>query len=117
MNGACVLGSSGPPRGTAAGCAIVKLVQGAPRVAGAVHATGPPTSGRCVRGQNGSMATFGSKRGMHIGNPVTDEIVGLSWSTVKRTSGLKATPYRPVPVLPTAGSLIRMRAPPQTPIG
>src|SRR5438270_7483851 len=66
-NGACVLGSINPPRGTAAGFAMVKLVQGAPTVAGAAHATGPPTKGRCVCGQSGSMATFGSTRGMHIG--------------------------------------------------
>src|SRR5690349_13628017 len=96
MKGAWTVGSSVP--GTATGGApIVKLVQKTPGpdTVGAAHfaavAAGVPTRGRWVSGQSGSTPTLGSTRGMHMGNPVMDAIVGLSWSTVNRASGVKAT--------------------------
>ena len=53
---------------------------------------GELTTGRLLIGHNGSSATNGSVRGMHIGKPVSARMVGLSWSTWKRSSGVWASP-------------------------
>src|SRR5690242_14150870 len=54
-------------------------------VAGAV------ASGRCDMGQSASTPVAGSMRGRHMGKPVAEAIVGLSWSTMKRRSCVRPT--------------------------
>src|SRR4051794_27018861 len=68
--------------------------------------------GRFDCGHNTSVVTSGSVRGKHIGKPVAEAIVGLSWSTMNRPSGDIARPNRPpLALVELAGSLMRTRAP------
>ena len=101
---------------------MVKLVHRAPTVGGFKQViAGFPCKGLCVIGHNpssGLPGMFGSAatRGMHMGKPVAEAIVGLSWSTWKRGSGDCPRLKRPVPsaISPTVvmiGSLICTRVP------
>ena len=79
----------------------MKLVQRAPITVGNKQLiAGFPTFGLWVTGQlasSGFPATFGSAttRGTHMGKPVAEAMVGLSWSTWNRGSGV--CPRRSVP--------------------
>ena len=48
--------------------------------------------GLLVWGHKRSSAIAGSVRGKHIGKPVEEAMVGLSWSTMNRPSGDMARP-------------------------
>src|SRR4029077_2881989 len=82
-NGACLVASGGTP-GSVTGLFV--RMKAAKPVAGAMAA------GRWLCGQSGSAVTAGLVRGMHMGKPDTLLTVGLSWSTIKRLSGVVGRP-------------------------
>ena len=82
--GACCVASGKTP-GESIGAFIWMLI-----------ATAPAASGGLASGHSASpvvpsaLTVVGSSRGMHIGKPVPAVMVGLSASTVKRSSGVRS---------------------------